>query len=153
MALELIEKADYLIFPCGSLHGSILVNFLPIGVQTALKKSKAKKVLVANLVSSRNETHNFKLENYLEIFQKYSDLTRPLDTILVPKLTRLDFEKEYPEIATRYASEHSYFLGWQTDKINDVEVIKHDATIVDPVLKRLRHNPQKLAEIFQKIIS
>jgi len=157
-AIELIEKADYLIFPCGSLHGSILVNFLPKGVKLALKNSKAKKILVTNLASNRNETHDFSPTDYVKIFQRYSGLKKPIDYILVPNLTRQEFMDNHKDVAARYAFDHSYFLGWSNSELKKVEalgvrVIRHDAMIIDPILKRLRHDPQKLAAEFKKIFA
>lgn len=149
-ALNLIENADHIIFPCGSLHGSILVNFLPIGVTGALKKSKAQKILITNLASTRNETDSFTPVDYVNIFQKYSGLKKPIDTIIVPRISRQEFEKDFPKTAHRYALEHSHFLGWSKKELAKVEklglkVITHEATLIDPSLKRIRHDPTKLA--------
>lgn len=157
-ALQSIKQADYIFFACGSLHGSVLVNLLPTKVKQALFQSKATKVLVTNLASTRNETHNYTPLDFIKIFQKYSKLKKPLDTLIVPDQSREEFETKHPDVAKRYMYEHSHFLGWKKEELERTEKIgvsiyMHNATIIDPVLKRIRHDPRKLATTMKKIIS
>lgn len=152
-ALETIIDARLLIFSCGSLYGSAIANLLPTGVKQALKISKAVKVLVTNLASTRNETHNFAPLDFIRIFQKYTLLENPLDVLVVPDLSRADFEKKYPRIARRYALDNSYFLGWDQKLLDNVVILPHNATTIDPVQKRLRHDPRKLALTLKKLLA
>lgn len=142
-ALSAIVNADLIIYTPGSLYGSILVNFLPLGVKLALKKSKAKKILITNLTSNRNQTHEFTSQLYLKIFQKYTGLKRPFDILIAPNISRQDFEKRYLKIAKAYAREHSHFLGWGEG---------YDVWTVTDEFNRLRHDPIKLAKVFKHII-
>lgn len=157
-ALATIKQADYIFFACGSLHGSVLVNLLPSGIKGALAKSRAKKILITNLASTRNATHNYTPLDFIKIFQKYSGLKKPLDGLVVPSQSRQVFETKHPDVAKRYMNEHSHFLGWKKEELKSIEKIgcityAHNATIVDPVLKRIRHDPKKLAITMRKIIS
>jgi len=156
-ALAAIKSADFIIFSCGSLHGSILVNLLPEGIKPALKTGKAKKIYMTNLVSSRNETHNFTPADFIRLFKKYTAIPKPIDILIVPELSRNQFESLYPEVAYRYSLEQSHFLGWEketlaTTKKLGVNVITHTATTIDPILKRIRHDPKELSSTFQKIL-
>lgn len=157
-AIESIEKADYIIYCPGSLYGSIISNFLPIGIREALVVSNATKILITNLVSNRNQTHHFTLEKYLKIFQKYSFQKKPIDIFITPKITRKTFEERYPKIARSYALEHSHFLGWTQTELKSVRdkgirVLTSDIISITPRLNRLRHDPHKLSRILRKIIS
>lgn len=143
-ALNAIKNADFIIYTPGSLYGSILVNFLPLGVKQALKQSKAKKILITNLTSNRNQTHEFTPLSYLKVFQKYTGLKKPFDVLISPNINRQEFEKKYPQIAKAYAREHSYFLGWEEG---------YDIWTVTDEFNRLRHDPIKLAKIFKRIIT
>lgn len=149
-AIDAIASADLIIFCCGSLHGSILINLLPKGIKQALRISHARKFLLTNLASSKNETDNFTPEDFVKIFQKYSGMDDPLDYLIVPNISREKFEKKYPDVAERYALEHSHFLGWEK---TTVPFLAHDATTIDPVLKRLRHDPKKLAKLFKQLLT
>ena len=151
-AVEAIAETDVIFYSCGSLHGSVLVNFLPKGIQQAFRLSAAKKILITNLASTKNETDKFLPQDYLEIFQKYSGLADPIDIFIAPKLTQLQFEKKYPRVAKNYSLEHSHFLGWEENLFNK-RVIFHNATVVDPQLGRLRHDPKKLSLVFKKLLN
>ncbi len=156
-AIDAVEKADTIFFCCGSLHGSVLCNLLPGGMRDALAKSKAKKVLITNLVSTRNETHDYKPSDFVEIFREYSGMDTPIDVLVVPQMTRSEFESKYPDIAERYASEHSFFLGWEEQDLyaaqgQGIEIVTHNATYIEPIQRTVRHNSKELAPVVKEVI-
>jgi uncharacterized cofD-like protein len=156
-ACKAIEQADFIIICPGSLYGSVLANFLPKGIKEAYSKSKAKKVLIANLVSDRNQTHKFCTDKYLKVFQKYTKQKKPFDFIITPNLTTLEFEERYPKVARRYRLEQSYFLGIDkslSQKATDlgIEVLPADIFSLTEKLNRIRHDPHKLGAILSKIL-
>ena len=58
-ALEAIETADAIILGPGSLYTSIMPNLLVEGVAHALKKSKAIKIYICNVMTQPGETDNY----------------------------------------------------------------------------------------------
>jgi uncharacterized cofD-like protein len=156
-AIAAIEEADYLIYCPGSLYGSIISNFLPIGIKEALKVSKAQKILITNLVTNRNQTHHFTPEKYIRVFQKYTGLDKPVDIMLVPHLTQKAFEKRFPKIVRAYALEHAHFLSWTENELKstidkDIKVSTSDIISITPQLNRLRHDPKKLSRVLKTLI-
>lgn len=156
-ALKAIKEAQYLIYCPGSLYGSVIANFLPKGVKAALKASQAHKILITNLTSTRNQTHRFTPQDYLKIFQKYTQLKKPFDTIIVPQTTFKQFQKKHPQAAQIYAREHSYFLGWPDSKFaplkqKDIKIIKKDLYSITPKFHRLRHHPKKLQKTLSQLL-
>ncbi|HCQ31657.1 TPA: hypothetical protein DIU27_04745 [Candidatus Collierbacteria bacterium] len=156
-AIRAIKTAKYIIYCPGSLYGSILSNFLPRGVKKALKASRAKKILITNLVSNRNQTHHFTPKKYLRVFQRYTGLKKPFNIFLAPKQSKLRFNRLHPKIAASYAHEHSHFLGWTKKKLKGlsqyhIKVVTSDTISITTRLNRLRHDPEKLARVFRKII-
>jgi len=156
-AMEALENADFIIYCPGSLYGSIISNFLPIGTKEALASSKAKKILITNLVSNRNQTHHFTPEKYLKIFQKYTGLKKPIDVIISPNISQKAFERQYSKVAKSYSLEHSHFLGWSQTELKNarnkgIRVLTSDIISITPHLNRLRHDPQKLSRVLKKII-
>lgn len=149
-----IEKANIIIYAPGSLYGSILVNFLPKGIRDSLKLSKAKKILVTNLTSNRNQTHKFTPLSYLKIFQKYTGLKKPIDLMIVPNISRSEFEDKYCEVASAYAREHAHFLGWEKMDLRsqNIMIIQKDIFSITSGLSRLRHDPKKLSKVFRSIL-
>ena len=58
-AIEAIETADAIILGPGSLYTSIMPNLLVEGVAQALKKSKAIKIYICNVMTQPGETDNY----------------------------------------------------------------------------------------------
>jgi uncharacterized cofD-like protein len=157
-AIEAISSADIVIYCPGSIYGSVLANLLPQGMTNALKLTKAKKILITNLVSDRNQTHGYNVSKYLTTFQKYTDNPSPFDTVILPNLTTTAFNKLHPKVAAQYRLEHSYFLGWQAKEKNslrnlEIELIHTDIFNITSKLNRIRHDPQKLARVFAKVFT
>ncbi len=151
-----IIDADYIIYCPGSLYGSLLANFLPRGMNAALGKSKAIKIFIPNLVSDRNQTHNYNLGKYFEILGKYTLLENPFDIAILPDISRKMFEKNYSEISKRYADESSHVLDLKPDAEwmnghQNLEIIEKDIMIITPHL-RLRHDPVKLSNLWKNIL-
>ena len=70
--VEAIEKADIIIFAPGSLYTSIIPNLLVDGMVEALKNSPARKYLVANLMTQKGETRDYRLSDHIKAFEKHS---------------------------------------------------------------------------------
>ena len=58
-AIEAIESADAIILGPGSLYTSIMPNLLVDGVSNALRKSKALKIYICNVLTQPGETDNY----------------------------------------------------------------------------------------------
>lgn len=82
-ALLAIEKADALVFGPGDLYSSILPCFLPGGIKSAIFRSKAKKILVCNVITKRGETNGFLVEDFVSETEKYMGMQ--LDYVLYNK--------------------------------------------------------------------
>lgn len=164
-ACKALEKADVVFLSCGSLHGSLLCNFLPEGMKDSILKSKAQVYLITNLVSTRNETHNISLRDYVDLVEKYIGEGR-VNGVVVPEISRSQFEREHPQTTILYAQkEDSYFLGWEQKELyrleaHGVQVVAHRATdvVVVPATGKeeekriIRHNPEKLKEALEGLI-
>ena len=156
-AIEAIENADFIIYCPGSIYGSIISTFLPVGIKEALELSKAKKILITNLVSNRNQTHHFTPEKYLKVFRRFTGLFQPFDIIITPHFSQKAFEKKYSKVARSYALEHSHFLGWAKTELKSIsdkgiKVLTSDIISITPQLNRLRHDPQKLSKLLKTLI-
>jgi len=174
-AISAIQNADYIFYCPGSLYGSIISNFLPVGIKRALRESEATKILITNIVSNRNQTHKITLKKYLKIFQKYTGLKKPFDIVISPNISQKRFEKKYPKTAKSYNREHAHFIGWSKTDIKKfllrhcearsavaishhqvskkhIKVLATDIFSITPKLNRLRHDPDKLSKIIRRII-
>lgn len=70
-ALDAISKADALVFGPGDLYSSTIPCLLSDGMKNAIKKAKAKKILVCNLMTKRGETNGFSVADFAKETEKY----------------------------------------------------------------------------------
>lgn len=145
-AITAVEQADSIIVSPGSLYGSILTNFLPVGMKNTFEKSKAKKILITNIMSVSNETNNFDQDDYVEVIKQYAKIN--FDTILMADLTQVD-QKVLKKILNSYACEHSAPIKHNLQGKN--KIVLADVASVDEVNLRLRHSEDKLAKFFAKM--
>lgn len=66
-----INKADLIIFSCGSLYTSVLPHLVLPEIQKAINESNAKTLYVCNLVTQPGETDNYKVSDHIKVFNKY----------------------------------------------------------------------------------
>lgn len=69
--LETLKKTDLIIIGPGDLYSSLLPCFLPGKISKAVKKSKAKKILVCNTMTKLGETNDFSVSDFSNETEKY----------------------------------------------------------------------------------
>ena len=70
-AIRAIRQADKIVINPGNFYESILPNFLVSGIAKAIKKSRAKKIFVCNLMTKSGHTDNFSVIDYLEVLEHH----------------------------------------------------------------------------------
>lgn len=71
-AIESILDADMVVLGPGSLYTSIIPNLLVPGIVDAIKKSKAVKVYVCNVMTQPGETENYTVWDHVKAIEKHS---------------------------------------------------------------------------------
>lgn len=148
MAIEAILKAEVIIICPGSLYGSVLINFLPKGMLKAYKMSKAKKILITNIMSVANENNGYDQDKYIKIFEKYLG-KNCIDLVVMADIKKLD-KKILKESLYAYSLERSYPVKYV--KKSKVRTILADIALVEKENKRLRHSEDKMAEMFSTLV-
>lgn len=69
--IKALEKADLIIFSSGSLLTSIIPNIIIKDIVKAIKKSKAPKLYICNLVTQPGETDNYKVSDHIKVLEEY----------------------------------------------------------------------------------
>lgn len=114
LAATAIEEAQYLIICPGDLYSSILPTLLPAGAQEAVKRSKAKIILILNIMTKQGETDNYTANTFIEKIEER--LGRKVDYILYN-------DAPIPEdILLKYALERKVELE-TTHDLHDVRII------------------------------
>ncbi len=101
-AKKAILEADAIIVGPGDLYSSIIPCFLPEGMAAALKKSKAKKILICNSLAKMGETQDFSVADFAAEIERY--MQTKLNFVLyhnqsLDKNLLAAFQKEYPQIS------------------------------------------------------
>ncbi len=144
--LRAIEEADLIIFSSGSLLTSIIPNIIIKDVVKVIKRSKAPKWYICNLVTQPGETDNYQVSDHIKVLNSYlGDNT--INMVLAN-------DKEIPrELVEKYANKEQkdpVKLDEQTLKKMKVKVIKDKIyTIEDGVL---RHDTLKTAYLVFSIL-
>ncbi|MBI4138233.1 MAG: YvcK family protein [Candidatus Wildermuthbacteria bacterium] len=143
-ALEAIGKADLIVIGPGDLFTSILPNFLARGISNAVRKSKAKKVFVCNLMTKPGETAGFSVKDFVAWIENYIG-EGTLDWILVntkkPSEVRV---KKYEKAGARAVQYE------KTDFTN-----ARFGVILKPLARQegfIRHDPDVLARVLLKLL-
>jgi uncharacterized cofD-like protein len=139
-AVKAILEADKVILSQGSLFTSLIPNLLVPEIADAIKKTKAKKIYIMNIVTQRGETDGFSAKKHLEILEEYlgKDV---IDHIIIHTgelPSRL--EKRYEQEGQRLVADD---LG------DDPRAIRTGLVAYDSPF--LRHDPEKLAAIILKL--
>lgn len=109
--LEAIERADIIIFGPGSLYTSIITNVLVNGVKDAIKRSRAKKIYVCNLMTQPGETTGYRVSDHVKELERY--LEQNVDFVLV------NTRKPSEEVLERYRKEGSDFVEIDAENIQN----------------------------------
>lgn len=148
--LEAIKKADVIIFGPGDLYTSTLPNLLVRGVRESIKRSKAQKIFITNIMTKFGQTQGYKASDFIVELEKY--LGDSLDVVLVNK------QVPKQEDLKKYAKEKAEFVEVDVDKLQKfknrviVQNFLQNGTYKKKPgdkLKRsfLRHNSLKLAKV------
>ncbi len=95
--LPAIAEADCICIGPGSFYTSVLPNFLPNGIKTALSESTAKVIFICNLLTEGWGMKNFTVQTFIQTVEDY--IGRPIDYAVV------DSTKQPREVLDRYANE------------------------------------------------
>ncbi len=155
-ALRLISEADVIVFGPGDLYTSTIPNLLVKGMAERIRKSKAKKVLITNIMTKHGQTDGYKASDFVTSLEKYLGKGQ-IHNIIV------NTEKPTAKWLARHRKERSGFVRPDTAMLQRMKI----KVIAEPllssntfqknssdILKRsfLRHDSEKLARIIWQLI-
>ena len=136
-AADAILKSDFLIFGPGDLYSSILPNTLVDGFDGIISKSRAKRILIVNIMNKKSETNDFKVSNFVKIFEERGI---KIDYILINnKVTAIK------NIKGKYGN----FSGWVENDLFDKRVIS--GNFINEKVP-YEHDPSKILLPLRRII-
>lgn len=142
-----IKNADLIVLGPGDLYTSIIPNLLVEGVGEAILASRAKVLLVVNLMTKPGETDNFTTSDFVRVIKEY--LGRAED-----KLKYIVVNTKFPEDVQTLA----WYLKYSSKPVQDnLEKAKDGITMIKGSFMQkgglLRHDSQKLAKIIYNCLN
>lgn len=142
-AIEAIKGADMIVLGPGSLYTSVLPNLLVTPIADAIRRSKALKVYVANIMTQPGETDHFSLTDHVATLEKHvgPDL---IDVVLVnnepiPEQVRERYQQEGADPVHSPGDPHLGAILVVAERLVSVETV-------------IRHDPEKLARSLLRIL-
>jgi len=131
--IEAIKKADLIVIGPGDLYSSLAQILLTEGVSQAVKKSKAKKVYICNLMTKYGETNNFTVSDFTNEIEKF--LGQEIDAVIyntknVSQKRLIKYKKKHPGLLEVVKCDkrligNKKYIG--KDILSDSGAISHDA--------------------------
>ncbi len=148
--LRSIERADRIVMGPGSVYTSVIPNLLVHGIPEAIRKSKAVKIYVCNVMTQPGETDGYTASDHVKavaghIDKQESGGKRLFTYVLVNQ------ERPSGELLEKYAAERQFFVEPDTAAIRHMgyELIVGNYISQTDVV---RHDPEKLAQAILKRI-
>lgn len=148
-ALKAIKEADLVVLGPGDLYTSIICNLVVSDIAKGIRKSRAKKVFVLNLMTRFGQTSNLTASDHLKELEKY--LGKGVVNVCLVNKT----EKFPRGVLARYKEEKAYLVKDDLEKNHGVKIVRR-SFISNEVyskpksdkLKRslIRHDSVKLAK-------
>ncbi|MFC1546779.1 uridine diphosphate-N-acetylglucosamine-binding protein YvcK [bacterium] len=139
--ITVLRQADVVVLGPGSLYTSIIPNLLIKDIAKELKRVKAKKIFVCNIMSQPGETDTYTAEDHLEILIKHIGQGivdyMIVNNVIVPK-----------RLLNRYKKEGSFPVKYSSKKkVFGVKKVLGNlfGSSISKNAKYARHDPKKLA--------
>jgi len=154
-AIDAILKADLIVIGPGDLYTSLVCNLVVEGVSEAVRKSKAKKVYVVNLMTKYGQTNNFSAKDHLKVIESYLgqeviNVCIVNKKINVPKTVLKRYEEENAELVKNDLKGNQKLQIISGDFHSDIVFEKHKGDKLKRSL--IRHDSQKLAKAIMSIL-
>ena len=142
-SVEAILTADVIIFGPGSLYTSIITNLLVEDIPSALKRSEAKKIYIANLMTQKGETKGYTLKDHVKEIEKYAQVK--MDYVIANI-------GEIPHTVLEMYKEKDQVEPVKIDEI-DNKLIKEDLVVIQDMKEpKIRHDPFKLSQVIENLV-
>lgn len=154
-ALAAIKQADMVVVGPGDVYTSLIPNFLVDGMAKAFRASKAKKVLVVNLMNKRGQVDGFKPADYVRSIEEYLGTKGIFDVVVFnTKKPAGALLKKYAEDGEPVPVDTSGLEGKYTLIGADVVASGVVKPTKGDALQRalIRHDSDKLAKVLMKLI-
>lgn len=154
-ALQAIKSADAIIIGPGNLYASLVTNLLVHGMPEAIRKSKAQKIYICNLMTKVEHTHDFSVADFTRDIEKY--LGHAVDVVI------FNNKKPADAVLKRYARAGDVLTSWndlpEGPKLVGANLVSNREHVTNKIgtpateSSLVRHNPSNLARVIMRVIN
>jgi uncharacterized cofD-like protein len=141
--MEAIAEADIIVMGPGSVFTSVIPNLLVAGVPEAIRRSKARKVYVCNVMTQRGETDGFSAFDHIDAIERHAR-QRIFDYVLIntaeptqevqERYRKSGAEMVKNDIDRVKAAGYRPILG---DFINQADLVRHNSEVLARAIMNL----------------
>jgi uncharacterized cofD-like protein len=145
-ALDELRRADAIVMGPGSLYTSILPNLLVPGVAEALRRSRALKIYVCNIMTQPGETDGYSVSDHLKALERQTGYSLA-DYVIA--------NSEQPDSVTlkRYAEKGQAWVELDREVVKRMGLRWVKARLMDKDPDGLiRHHSERLARALMRLI-
>lgn len=137
--LESIAEADMVILGPGSLYTSVIPTLLVNGVSDAVRKSRAKKIFVCNVMTQPGETDGYCAIDHIKALEEHAGM-KIVDYCVV------NTGRMREDVLNRYAKDRQIPVAYDERdfEAHGIKLIKADMHLDNALIAR--HNPDILAK-------
>ncbi|HXG58418.1 MAG TPA: gluconeogenesis factor YvcK family protein [Thermoanaerobaculia bacterium] len=141
-ALEALEEADLVLIGPGSLFTSVLPNLLIQPIAAALRRSRALRVYVCNVMTQPGETDGFTAQDHLSAIIEHAGLVVDVMVINGRKpseaiLRNYEAENQFPVAFDVHAVRELGVTPFFGDIISEGDYVRHDSRALAETIFRL----------------
>ncbi len=137
--LEAISRADLILMGPGSLYTSVIPNLLVSGVAEAIRKSRATRVYVSNLMTQPGETAGYTAADHVRAILEHGG-PGLVDCVI------LNNQPFSPEVAARYHAQGAYPVNPDIQQLEKMGLRCITGNLLEEHGK-VRHNGRRLANL------
>ena len=137
--LEAIRRADLIVLGPGSLYTSIIPNLLVAGVAEAIRKSRATRIYIANIMTQPGETTGYTVSDHVRAIYEHAG-GRIFDWVVINR------QQISSKLLKRYRAEGAEPVRADVKELQDLglrcvfdELVEEGAVV--------RHNTERLARL------
>lgn len=155
-ALRLIESADVIVFGPGDLYTSTVPNVLVDGMVDAIRASKARKVLVTNLMTEHGETDGYTASTFHRSLEQYLGMGCVDTAIVNTQRPSAEWLETYGKNKSEFVEPDIEVLQKQGVSVVTEELVSTNIfqkSCSDPLTRSfLRHDSEKTAKLIWQLV-
>lgn len=144
--LDAISEADIIVLGPGSLYTSIIPNLLVKGICPAIKKSKALKVYVCNVMTQPSETEGYSVSDHISALEEHS-LKGIIDCCIVNNAS-IPYD-----LREKYVNDGAEQVFIDRENISGAGIRLIEGNYVTTKNNYVRHDHHKLAETVIELVA